>query len=308
MEVLSLILLNVILPVFALIGLGAVLHRKFSFELNTLSKLSTFLLLPAVSFVNIYQSNISGDVLFTVVSFLLLQNLCLILICSGTSRVLGFDRGISATFKNSVVLKNSGNFGIPVSQLVFQANPLGLSIQVIVLIFQNLLTYTYGLMNSVAVKTNGWQAFKEFLKIPILYALIIGLLLNYLEVPIPFFIWKPIETISNSFLAIALITLGAQSAFLKITKFSLPLTLSLIGRLILSPILAFTIITLLKLDGTTAQALLIASSFPSSRNSALFALEYNNHPEYAAQAVILSTLFSSVTVTVVVYLAGVLYR
>ncbi|MDF2651078.1 MAG: transporter, partial [Paenibacillus sp.] len=85
------------------------------------------------------------------------------------------------------------------------------------------------------------------------------------------------------------------------------LIFSLIGRLLVSPILALILILLLHLEGTTAQALLIASSFPTSRNSAVFALEYGNHPEYAAQVVLLSTLFSSLTVTVVVYVSKLLF-
>jgi predicted permease len=256
-----------------------------------------------LSFVNIYETSIRGDTLVQIIGFLTIQNLTLILFSTLISKLFKLDRSLSATFKNSVVLNNSGNFGLPVSQLVFQANPLGASIQVVVTIFQNIITYTYGLMTSVSVNTKGLGAIKQFLKNPIIYALLLGMIFNALAIKIPFFLWRPIEDISNSFLAIALITLGAQSAFLKITTFSLPLLLSLIGRLILSPIIAFIIILVLNLEGTTAQALFIASSFPSSRNSALFALEYKNHPEYAAQAVLLSTLFSSITVTLVVSLA-----
>ena len=42
MSVLFLILLNVIVPVFFLIGAGAFLHRKFHLDMNTLSKLNQF--------------------------------------------------------------------------------------------------------------------------------------------------------------------------------------------------------------------------------------------------------------------------
>ena len=44
-------------------------------------------------------------------------------------------------------------------------------------------------------------------------------------------------------------------------------------------LIALGIIWLLQLEGTIARALFIASSFPMSRNSALFALEYDNYPE-----------------------------
>ncbi|MBO1514553.1 AEC family transporter [Metabacillus bambusae] len=307
MDTLYLIILNVILPVFILIGLGAFLHRKFFFDMNTLSKLNTFLLLPTLSFVNIYETSLKGEILVRILGFLTIQNLILMLLSAMLAKVFKFDQSLSATFKNSVVLNNSGNFGLPVSQLVFHENPLGTSIQVVVTIFQNFITYTYGLMTSVSVNTKGLGAMKEFFKNPIIYALLLGMIFNALTIKIPFFIWRPIDDISNAFLAIALITLGAQSAFLKLTKFSLQLILSLVGRLIFSPIIAFIIIIVLNLEGTIAQALFIASSFPSSRNSALFALEYKNNPEYAAQAVLLSTLFSSITVTVVVYLAKILF-
>ncbi|WP_144552228.1 AEC family transporter [Bacillus sp. X1(2014)] len=307
MEVFFLIVLNVILPVFILIGAGVFLHRKFKFDMNTLSKLNTYFLMPCVSFVNIYQNNVGGETLLHILGFLVIQCSSLMIISSLISKVAKFDNGLSSTFKNSVVLNNSGNFGLPVSQLVFQHNPLGASIQIVVMIFQNLLTYTYGLLNSVSADQNGLKAMKEFLKNPVIYAFLLGLFLHMYHINIPTFLWTPINNTSNAFLAVALITLGAQSAYLKISRFSLPLFLSLFGRLILSPTIAFIIILSLKLDGSTAQALFIASSFPTSRNSALFALEYGNHPEYAAQVVLLSTLFSGITVTTVVFLSKILF-
>lgn len=307
MEVLLLIIINVILPVFLLIGAGAILHINYSLDLNTLAKLNTYLLMPALSFINIYKNEMDAHTLFHVLSFLILQSLCLMALSAGIARAAKFDSSLSATFKNSVVLVNSGNFGLPVSQLVFHQNPLGLSIQIIVLIFQNLLTYTYGLYNSVSVNNRGLQAMKVFLKNPVIYAFLAGLLCHSLSIQIPGFVWNPIENLSNAFLAIALITLGAQSASLKLIRFSLPLVLSIVGRLILSPVIAITVILLLGLEGTTAQALFIASSFPTSRNSSLFALEYGNHPEYAAQAVLMSTVFSIASVTTIVYSAKLLF-
>jgi predicted permease len=86
-----------------------------------------------------------------------------------------------------------------------------------------------------------------------------------------------------------------------------PIFLSSLCRLIISPLLALLIIIALGLEGLTAQALLIASAFPTSRNSALLALEYKNQPEFAAQTVLVSTLLSSLTVTIIVYVAQILF-
>src|SRR5690625_3659161 len=307
MNVLFSILLNIILPVFILMGMGIFLHRIFTFDLRTLSKITMYYLLPTVGFVNVYQSKIDGGIFFKVVVFQLSLALLLMVISSLLARVMKLNKGMSANFKNSIVLVNSGNYGLPVSQLVFQHNPLGMTIQIIVMTVQNFITYTYGLFNSISTRHQGSKLLAELLKMPMLYALILGFLFQFFNVKIPQFLWNPIQDISDAFLALALLTLGAQVAFIKINKIDKMLIMSSIGRLIIARMVAFGLILIFGLSGTTAKALFIASSYPASRNSAHLALEYNNYPESAGQIVLVTTILSSLTVTFVVYLSGVIF-
>ncbi|TKI85533.1 AEC family transporter, partial [Bacillus wiedmannii] len=71
--------------------------------------------------------------------------------------------------------------------------------------------------------------------------------------------------------------------------------------------LALAMIYLLNIDGIVAQSLFIASSFPTSRNTSTIAMEYQIEPELHAQIVLFSTLFSIITVTVVIYLSYILF-
>ncbi|QAV26894.1 transporter [Neobacillus thermocopriae] len=301
------IVVDVILPLFLLIGAGAYLHRLFHFDMNTLSKITTYFLLPAVGFVNIYESDITSDVLLNILFFLVLQNGTLIMLSAMMARWLKLDRSLGATFQNTIVLNNSGNFGIPVSQLIFRQEPLGLSIQIVVTIFQNFLTNTYGLFQFISASKHKGKMTREFLKNPIIYALILGVMFRFAHIPIPSFIWQPLERVADAFLAIALLTLGAQLAYMNMKRLPRLMFITIGSRLILSPLIAFLIVSLLHIKGTTAQALLIASAYPCSRNTALYALEYNHHPEYAAQAVFLSTLLSPLTVSGVIGLARVCF-
>ena len=307
MNILFHILLDIIFPIFVLIGAGAVLQRFIRLDLSTLSTLTVYFLLPAVCFVNIYESNMSSKLIGQTLVFLLLFNILLIITSMFIAKANRFDRKLTATFKNSMVLSNSGNYGLPVSELVFAANPAGMSIQIIISIFQNLLTFTYGFFNSVSADSSGREILQKIMRLPVIYALLLAILLKWLHIEIPPFLWKPIENSSNAFLAVALVTLGAQVAFLKITRISRPIVWIVIGRLIISPLVGLLVIYILGLTDITAQALFIASSFPSSRNSALLALEYDNYPEYASQAVLLTTIISSITVAVVVYLSKLLF-
>ncbi|WNS80279.1 AEC family transporter [Domibacillus sp. DTU_2020_1001157_1_SI_ALB_TIR_016] len=305
MLVFASVFLQIILPMFLLIAAGAVLHRKYTLHMPTLSKLTINFFLPMVCFVNIYETELSGKTAGIVFAYLLLFNGLLIMAALLISKLAGFDRKLSSSYQNSGVLSNSGNYGLPVSGLVFAANPLGLSVQIIISIFQNLLTYTWGFYNSVSASAQGEKVLKKVLKLPVLHALVAAVILKAAGVTVPSFLWSPIQNASNAFLAVALLTLGAQCAYMKITSLSKPLVLAVFTRLFLSPAIGLLVITILNVHGTLGQAMFIASSFPTSRNSALLALEYDNYPEFASQAVIVTTILSSVTVAVVIYLAKI---
>src|SRR5690625_4263420 len=188
MSILVTILLNIIFPVFALMGAGMFFHRRFNFDVNTLSKITMYYLLPVVGFVNIYKSNIDGRVFLEVIGFQLILAAILMTISFALAKMLNLDKGMTSIYKYSIVLVNSGHYGVSVSQLVFQTNPLGLTIQIIVMLVQNFITYTYGLLNSISVHSKGKGALFQFLKMPMLYALILGLILQILQINIPDFL------------------------------------------------------------------------------------------------------------------------
>lgn len=75
----------------------------------------------------------------------------------------------------------------------------------------------------------------------------------------------------------------------------------------MGPLLALAVIYILNIDGIVAQSLFIASSFPTSRNTSTIAMEYQIEPELHAQIVLFSTIFSIITVTVVIYLSYILF-
>jgi predicted permease len=169
-------------------------------------------------------------------------------------------------------------------------------------------TYTYGLYNLISSTKSGMTIIKEFFKMPIIHALIIGVAMNYFDIGIPQFIKIPIDHVADGFIAVALITLGAQLSQLEIkSMFNKTVFVSCFTRLIVGPAVALAIIFVLGLNGVVAQSLFIASAFPTSRNSSSLALEYDVESATAAQTVLFSTIVSCITVTIVIYLADVLF-
>lgn len=308
MVYLGMVFFQVVAPILIMLGIGATLQLKFQFNLKALSNLITYCLMPAAVFINIYETKVNAGVLGQIIIYLLIFSVCLMVLGSIVSKLLKLNRNQAAIYKNSVVLINSGNYGIPVSQMLFAANPLGTSIQIIIVIFQNVITYTYGLYNLISSTKSGLDILRSLFRLPIVHALILGALMNIFDIGIPVFLRIPVDYLANAFISIALITLGAQLAQLDIkTILNKVILTSTIGRLVLGPMLAFGLILLMGFDGVVAQSLFIASAFPTSRNSSTLALEYDVEANLAAQIVLFSTVVSCITVTIVIYLSNILW-
>ncbi|MCD8793487.1 AEC family transporter [Staphylococcus gallinarum] len=301
------IILEVLVPILLLILLGVVLQIKFEFDLRQFSALITYCLMPASVFVNILNVNIKADVLLQIIYYVVLYSIILIIFSHIICKFLKLNPGQDAALKNSISLMNSGNYGLPVSNLIFSHNPIGVSIQVFILIFQNLLTYTYGIYNILSTTKTFKEIIISFLRLPVFHALILGIIFNYFKLSLPKPILLPLNHLADAFIAIALIVLGAQLAKIKINFFQRVITWSLVGRLIVGPALSLALIYLLHIDGIVAQSLFIASSFPTSRNTSTIAMEYQVEPELHAQIVLFSTLLSAITVTTVIYLSYILF-
>ncbi|MGG6309335.1 AEC family transporter [Paenibacillus macerans] len=298
---------KVVIPLFLLICGGTVLHRKFKLDLHTLAKLNIAYLLPATIFIKLYSADISPGLFKEIVLFFVVCMLALYLVCKLSSKILRHNRGMTVAFTNSVLFDNSGNYAIPLNQLVFGGNPLALSIQVLIMSFQSFLTFSYGVIALQSLDAKRWKALLGYFKMPVFYALVLGLLFNAIGIRLPDMIFRPLEYVSNALVAIALLTLGAQIANLRMQSIRFPVMLSLVLRLLISPAIALMVIALFELDGLAAQTLLVSSGMPSSVNSAILAQEYDNESEFASQAVLFSTLLNAFTITGLIALSRVLY-
>src|SRR5699024_12370732 len=93
---------------------------------------------------------------------------------------------------------NSGNYGLPVNDLVFQSNPFAMSIQVVAMAFQNMFLFSYGVFSLRAADKGTLKALLGYFRMPVLYGLLAGLLFNFLNVSLPDLILVPAEYIANA--------------------------------------------------------------------------------------------------------------
>ncbi len=314
------ILLYNIVPILLMVLIGFVLDKKFNLDLNTLTKINFYLFVPAFTFTYLYTANIGQDQRMAFVGAILIL-FAGYLIAMILGRILKFEQGIEQAFQNSLMFYNSGNIGVPLITLVYATGfyagegsegilAMALTIQVMVLVVQNLFTNTLGFYNAGRGRGQSARvAFMKVLKMPTVYSIALVLILrqipqiNLTATPI----WPVLQYARDGLVAIALTTLGVQ---LSRTSFKIAdwrVLLAAIMRLVGGPLIALGIIAILGLKGITAQVLFISSAVPTAVNTALLASECKNQPEFAAQVVLVTTLACPLTLIPIIYLAPQLF-
>lgn len=301
------ILLTVVVPIFLMTALGYVLQKRVKLDLRTLAKLNINVFVPGFIFAKFYKAELAVNLLLLIIVFFVIYIIALYIVAFAIAKMQNLDKGKETTLTNSVLFFNSGNYGAPLNDIVFKSDPLAMSAQVIVLTLQNVFTFTYGVFAIQSVQLGKLKALLNYFKMPIIYALVLAIILNYNHIPIPEFMWTTVSYLSDAMIAIALILLGAQIANIKLNFKWSSSYIYIFIRLVVGPAIAFVIIKCMGLDGIIAQTLFIASAMPTSVNSSVIAQEYDNYPALAAELVFMSTLFSSISVVVVIYLSYLIF-
>lgn len=296
------ILLNNVVPLGLLIGLGIVLQRAFQLDIKTLSKLNFYLFSPAIMFLMLYESELSFQVMFQVLLFFFVYFFALFGLTEIVIRLRRYRGGMRSAMRNSVIFYNSANYAIPLNQLVFVGDPFTLSIQIIIMMMQNLIPNTYGIYSVNAHQKQLKDTIRTILSMPAIYVIPIALIMRGLHIPVPHPIYISIDYIAKGFIATALVTLGVQLGSMKWRIKLSDVAISNVLRLCVGPLLGFAVVWALGFHGDMAKALVLSCAVPTSLSSVLLAVEFDNEPEFASQAVFSSTVFSIFTVTFVIYL------
>lgn len=310
MQYFTFIIFNNIAPIFIIIYLGYLLTSRFKLDIFTLSKLNFYIFVPSLVFVKVYQTEINMEFLSALLFGVIIVSL-LALLGWIISKAVNHRVSMSTALTNSIMFYNSGNFGLPLIMLVFSDTPYAgyaVSVQIMILIVQNLTTNTIGFFNAGRGQMHYLDSIKKILKMPAIYSITLAILFNLLNIDLTrFFFWPSIEYMKNGLIPIALLSLGTQ---LYHTDFNLgdkDVYLASFTRLLGGPILGYILLNIMGIGGIMAQVLFISSSVPSAVNTALIAVEFDNEPDFASQVVMTSTIMSSITLTIVIYLSQYLF-
>lgn len=295
------IFVNNILPVFLVVGTGALLGVTIRPDVKALSRTTFYVLTPCVVFSGLIRSRLTGAETQQVALFATLATLLTAALAWLVATVLGWRGTRRRALTLPVLSVNAGNFGLSVVLFAF-----GQEAQARAMVYFA-ASAVIGNSLGVALAAGGrsWrQMFLNVAKVPMIYATIIALALNAIgNVQIPAVLMKPIELLGGAGVPMLLIVLGLQlvksAAALRLHVATI--SVATVLRLLVAPVIAIGVAWVTGVRGVTRQACMLEASMPAGVTSTILALEYNLDPEVVAGTVFISTLFSALTLSVLIW-------
>lgn len=218
---------------------------------------------------------------------------------------LFFCRDAIAAF--GAAFSNPGFFGIPLITAALGSENVFYIAAFIGLL--NLLQWTYGV--SLMTGKRGALRFSALIRAPFLIAIVIGLILFFTAPPLPSLLTDALSSIAGLNTPLAMFTVGiylAQADFKQMFTQGRLYAISAVRLLIIPAVCLLLLWPIPAAWQPVKTALLIAAACPVGSNIAVYAHLHGKDSAYAAQSVVVSTLFSVITLPLLVGLAGLLWN
>ncbi|MBT4679768.1 MAG: AEC family transporter [Flavobacterium sp.] len=286
-------LIDVIVPVFFVIGIGYYLGKKNP-EINT-DFITTFagnVGTPAMIFYTITTTGVTLSVFTEYFIYALV-------IIGGFSFVgILFLLLLKKDFISELpplILPNTGNMGIPICLFAYGTAGLGVASAIASVVI--LLHFTLGVL--LAKKSFSLEILIKNMPI---YGIIVSVIFLYFEWDVPGYLENTTFLLTYATIFLVLMSLGIALSRLKVVSWTHASILGAV-RVVVGPLIGFGLIKFLNLDGFAAGVLLIQSCMPSAVLPYLVGSMYSEKKvvDSVASVIVTSTVMSFVTIPIVVY-------
>ena len=286
-------LIDVIAPVFFVIGIGYYLGKKNP-EINT-DFITTFagnVGTPAMIFYTITTTGVTLSVFteYFIYALIIIGGFSLV----GIIFLLLLKKDFISELP-PLILPNTGNMGIPICLFAYGTAGLGVASAIASVII--LLHFTLGVL--LAKKS---FSFEILIKNMPIYGIIVSVIFLYFEWDVPGYLENTTFLLTYATIFLVLMSLGIALSRLKVVSWTHASILGAV-RVIIGPLIGFGLIKFLNLNGFAAGVLFIQSCMPSAVLTYLVGSMYSEQKvvDSVASVIVTSTVMSFITIPIVVY-------
>jgi len=286
-------LIDVLFPVFFVIGIGYYLGKKNP-NINT-DFITTFagnVGTPAMIFYTITTTGVTLNVFteYFIYALIIIGGFSLV----GILFLLILKKDFISELP-PLILPNTGNMGIPICLFAYGTAGLGVASAIASVVI--LLHFTLGVL--LAKKSFSLEILIKNMPI---YGIIISVIFLYFEWDVPGYLENTTFLLTYATIFLVLMSLGIALSRLKVVSWTHASILGAV-RVIIGPIIGFGLIKFLNLNGFAAGVLLIQSCMPSAVLTYLVGSMYSEKKvvDSVASVIVTSTIMSFITIPIVVY-------
>jgi malate permease and related proteins len=291
---------RVIVPVLVTIGIGYFAARFLVFDLKMLARLGLYVLVPCLTFTAMARTTLGAGEFGRIVAFTLLSVPLLWGLSAAGVRLLKLPAAEAGAFHIAVLFSNAVNFGFPVLLLAY--GPAALERGIVYAMTAQVVMQSLGVYLAARGRADLRTALKRTWSMPGLYALIAGLLVKTLAVPIPDPIFGPLKLVGDSLVPFLLLVMGMQLAAVDLRGSWKAASAATVLRLVVAAGLSFGLARMLGLTGLARQTMILENSMPSAILGVALAQEFDTAPALITKIIFLSTLAGLFTLTVLLML------
>jgi len=292
-----LVFLNVVTPVFILAVIGYFVGPRLKIEARSLSRTAYFVFIPAFVFNIISEAKIDSGLALQMLSFIFVAQIAVALLGFLVGKALRQSREITAAFVLIATFGNVGNFGLPL--IVFRLGETARTFATVYFVATVFISFVICVGVASWARSGGVTAVFSVFKTPALIALIPALVFNITDVEVPIFLSRLSGLLGQAMIPVMLITLGVQMGEIPKIKINFNVFAASTVRLIGGPVLALLIVPYFGLEGLERSTGILQAAMPAAVLASIIALEYKLLPEFVTTTVLFSTLYSILTLTVI---------
>ena len=293
---LAMITAQQVVVLFLLIGTGFIAYKagvlKPEYK-QAFSNLLLYLVVPAM-IIHSYMMDFSMEILHNLLAAFGLSALA-ILIGTAITLALTVRHKSSRTpvFRFACIFSNAAYMGFPLISALFGSEGL-LYASAFVTVF-NILLWTMG-YGFVSGRSSAGEVLHSLLRTPVLYAMVIGLAVYLLQIPVPDLIAQPLELLGNMNTPLSMLITGMMLAADDLRSIVCDAHIWKLAavRMLLIPAVCLAVFGLVGFHGMAAQVVLLLECCPAAAITSVFAVQFGHDEHYAAGSVVLTTLLSIV--------------
>ena len=307
-------LFSTIIGVFGYIFIGFVI-KKFNIIPDQFSKIYNYVsfnvLLPLALITNFWTITFPELIVHQLILAFFGAGIIIFLLGFFFSKkFLNFKTDDSALFGLGACFGNSVAFGIPLMYSIL--GPIDAMPYMILVLFHGFIHFTYTTLIIEGYRNRAYSILKMLVKTItglvknfVLFAMFIGIALNYSQIPFPTSLENLLTPITNIALPAVLISLGfALAGFKFINEVSHSLVLTTLKNFV-DPLIAFVIAKyIFSMPPLLIFIVTMAAALPSGSQTYYFSYRYNSLQKIISANIVLSTFVSFFTLSFLIAIFG----